>query len=375
LVLSVSSNHSRPVIKEVERAFGKGIVIIPVRIEEVLPSEALEFFLSAEQWLDAITPPVETHLDRLANIVKEYLLEQGPTEGEGKAAVSSTASAATGARLYQTLPVCDAAISGATKEHPFVNSIGMRFVLVPETELLFSVWETRVKDYQTFCSATGRPWEKPTFPQTDEHPAANVSWEDAKEFCEWLSAEELIRYRLPTDHEWSCAVGIGGRENKFATPQSKAGQISNVYPWGEQWPPPSDAGNYCGEECKTAAALAELKAAGYDASSWRVIEGFNDGNVFTAPVGSFRPSELGIYDLGGNVWEWCQDEIGAGSRWRVLRGGSWTGGANFLTLSSDRFLGRPAVRRGYIGFRTVIQVEADYGEPTMMAPGRRAPTA
>ena len=56
VVLSASSNRSLPVIKEVERAFDKGIVIIPVRMEEVVPSEALEFFLCSEHSLDAITP-------------------------------------------------------------------------------------------------------------------------------------------------------------------------------------------------------------------------------------------------------------------------------------------------------------------------------
>ena len=75
LLLSAGSNRSRPVIKEVERAFGKEIVIIPVRISEVVPSEALEFFLSSDQWFDAITAPLEAHLDRLASAVKEYLIE------------------------------------------------------------------------------------------------------------------------------------------------------------------------------------------------------------------------------------------------------------------------------------------------------------
>jgi formylglycine-generating enzyme required for sulfatase activity len=76
------------------------------------------------------------------------------------------------------------------KEHPFVNSLGMRFAPVPGTKVLFSVWETRVKDYQAFCDATGRSWE-PIFRQAaPEHLAANVSWEDAKAFCEWLSEKE-----------------------------------------------------------------------------------------------------------------------------------------------------------------------------------------
>ena len=62
VVLSANANTSRPVMKEVERAFDKGIVIIPVRTEEVEPSEALEFFLSSEHWLDAITPPLRRTL-------------------------------------------------------------------------------------------------------------------------------------------------------------------------------------------------------------------------------------------------------------------------------------------------------------------------
>jgi hypothetical protein len=101
VVLSASSNRSRPVIKEVERAFGKGIVIIPVRTEEVAPSEALEFFLSSEQWLDAITLPLEAHLDRLARTVEEYLVEQGWIGTENKTAASSIAPPATPERLSQ----------------------------------------------------------------------------------------------------------------------------------------------------------------------------------------------------------------------------------------------------------------------------------
>ena len=327
VVLSANANRSRPVVKEVERAFHKEILLIPVRTEEVEPSAELEFFLSSEHWLDASTPPLEPHLDRLADTVKEYLIEQGWMGMESKTAASPIAPPATAERLSEdageTREIRAARPNRATKEHPFVNSLGMRFVPVPGTNVLFSVWETRVKDYQAFCDATERSWDKPAFTQTGDHPAVNVSWQDARAFCEWLSEKEGKRYRLPTDHEWSCAVGIGDRENADASPKSKD-TIADVFPWGEQWPPPNDAGNYFGEECKTAAGLAELKAAGYDSlSSLPVIKGFNDGKVFTAAAGSFRPNGLGIYDLGGNVWEWCQDEYGPASAFRVLRGGSW----------------------------------------------------
>ena len=247
---------------------------------------------------------------------------QMPSGAESTLTGASTPVVATPATLPPITTPASLARAAATKENPFVNSLGMKFVPVPGTNVLFSLWETRMKDYQAFCDATGRSWPKPSFPQTGDHPAMNVSWEDATAFCEWLSQKEGNKYRLPTDREWSCAVGIGDREYG-ATPKSKAMKVDNVFPWGEQWPPPNDAGNFFGQECKTSAALAALKAMGWHTSKWVAIKGFNDGNVFTAVVGSFRPNELGIYDLGGNVWEWCQDEYEPGAASRVLRGGSW----------------------------------------------------
>jgi formylglycine-generating enzyme required for sulfatase activity len=132
-------------------------------------------------------------------------------------------------------------------------------------------------------------------------------------------------------------------------------KIANVFPWGQQWPPPNDAGNYFGEERKTPAALAALKAAGYDAAKWTFIKRFNDGNVFTAAVGSFRPNKLGIYDLGGNVWEWCQDKYEPSSAWRVLRGGSWDNYYRDYLLSSRRSNREPDSRDDIIGFRVVVE--------------------
>ena len=245
--------------------------------------------------------------------------------------------------------------STAPNQKPFENRLGTRFVPVPGTDVLFSVWETLVRDYQAFCEATRKEWKRPDFAQTADHPAVNVSWEDARAFCEWLSKKEGKTYGLPTDHEWSCAVGIGDREDAAQRPESYT-KIDDAFPWGDQWPPPNDAGNYFGEECQTAAALAAIKAAGYDPSKLSVIEGFNDGNVFTAEVGSFRPNELGIYDLGGNVLEWCQDKYEPGSALRVLRGGSWRNGFRDVLLSSFRriVLG-PGIRRADIGFRVVVE--------------------
>ncbi|HYG35218.1 MAG TPA: SUMF1/EgtB/PvdO family nonheme iron enzyme, partial [Clostridia bacterium] len=104
----------------------------------------------------------------------------------------------------------------------FVNSLGMKLVPVPGTEVWFSVFETRVQDYQVFCKATDRPWEPPGFEQRSDHPVVNVSWEDAMAFCDWLTGKERKegsltskqRYRLPTDREWNAAVGLALEQGK-----------------------------------------------------------------------------------------------------------------------------------------------------------------
>ena len=73
LVFSSSSNGSDHVIREVERAASKGIPILPLRIEDVAPNKSMEFFIGATHWLDAISPPLERHLDQLTRTVLELL--------------------------------------------------------------------------------------------------------------------------------------------------------------------------------------------------------------------------------------------------------------------------------------------------------------
>ena len=75
LVFSASADGSPQVMREVERAVNKGIPIIPFRIENVMPSKAMEYFLSAPHWLDALTPPLEKHLQRLVDTVQALLTE------------------------------------------------------------------------------------------------------------------------------------------------------------------------------------------------------------------------------------------------------------------------------------------------------------
>src|SRR6185312_14391296 len=76
LVFSASANASQQVRREVERAVNKGLIIVPLRIEDVLPAESLEYFLGTPHWLDAMTPPLEHHLEYLADSVA-FLLGRG----------------------------------------------------------------------------------------------------------------------------------------------------------------------------------------------------------------------------------------------------------------------------------------------------------
>ena len=78
MVLSSQSNLSRHVVKEVERAVSKGLAVIPFRIEDIVPTKDLEYFLSAEHWLDAINPPLDEHLQKLGNTVKALLTVKQP---------------------------------------------------------------------------------------------------------------------------------------------------------------------------------------------------------------------------------------------------------------------------------------------------------
>jgi formylglycine-generating enzyme required for sulfatase activity len=241
----------------------------------------------------------------------------------------------------------------------WTNSLGLVFVAVPGTKVSFSVWETRVKDFAAFATTNpkldGTNWNHALYhnvtPVSDgpDYPVVNVSWNDANAFCAWLTEIERragkipagANYRLPTDAEWSWAVGIGDRE-KSGTPKDKSARIEGVFPWGIRCPPPAGTGNFADlatRECFT---------------NWPFIEGYRDGFATTSPVGSFAPSASGLYDLAGNALEWCDDFYDSTHQQRVLRGGAWNNRGPKSLLSSYREHVAPQRFSVVTGFRCVL---------------------
>jgi formylglycine-generating enzyme required for sulfatase activity len=266
------------------------------------------------------------------------------------------------AKSAPVAPAVSADAAAATKDAPFVNTLGMKFAPVPITggatdgqRVLFSVWETRVQDYAVFASETRRGWPKPSFAQDPAHPVVLLFWDDAVAFCGWLTERErqagklapTERYRLPSDHEWSCAVGIGEREDAALPPWEKHDKLKDVFAWGSGWPPPAGAGNFSGEE-----------TAGRETNgNQKPLTGYRDEFLATAPVGSFSPNRLGLYDLAGNVWEWCEEWCDATQKERLKRGGAWDTYGRSGLGSSLRTVPGTGDRGNSHGFRCVLEVK------------------
>ena len=180
---------------------------------------------------------------------------------------------------------------------------------------------------------SGHNWENPGYSQTGPHPVAAVSWNDAKAFINWLSKKSDQTFALPTEAQWEYAA---------------RGGTTGMRLWGR------DDENAC--------SYANIADKG---NNWNNAFPCSDGYEFTAPVGSFRSNPFGLYDMLGNLWEWCEDVydkngyskhagknpvITSGGSSRVIRGGSWDiaprGGRAALRGWYD-----PNLASSYIGFR------------------------
>jgi formylglycine-generating enzyme required for sulfatase activity len=183
-------------------------------------------------------------------------------------------------------------------------------------------------------------------PETDwNKPAIHVSWNDATAYCDWLSKKKGKTFRLPTEAEWEFAAGSGAKHYKYSWGSYELSDSENV-------------GNVADET--THPKYGKLENYGF--------VGYKDGYFFAAPVGSFQPNELGLYDMTGNVWELCSDWYDAtyyanspssnprgpsSGSYRVMRGGSWFKAATDCRVAYRSNIG-PAKRGSNSGFRVVL---------------------
>ncbi|MEM1009865.1 MAG: SUMF1/EgtB/PvdO family nonheme iron enzyme, partial [Myxococcota bacterium] len=255
----------------------------------------------------------------------------------------------------------------ATKERPFKNCLGMRFVPVPilggpsvGKHILFSIWETRVRDYKAFMKTQpDREWLATKFSQELDHPAVRMTWQDAADFCAWLTQEDrkggLLTddefYRLPSDYEWSCAVGIGDVEDPLRTPGEKYEDQKRLFAWGNFWPPPPGFGNFGGEELQRDPWRGRPFPDNID--PW--LSGYEDAFSRTAPVGTFGANMFGLFDTSGNVYEWVDSfKTNAGLE-RTARGSAWNDFAMGRLRLTYRVFNDPNITFDTKGFRVVLE--------------------
>jgi formylglycine-generating enzyme required for sulfatase activity len=198
----------------------------------------------------------------------------------------------------------------------------------------------------------------------EAQPVVQITWTQAALYCNWLSEQELlpvfyqvneenevvgfnsdsVGYRLPAEAEWAWIARTDGSGNQLK------------YPWGDQLPPPENAGNF-----------ADVTAQNY---LGEIIFNYDDDHFATAPVGSFSPNQYEILDMAGNVAEWVNDFYGAvGSiggveidplgaedgQFHTIRGSSWAHGSiTEMRLSFRDFGVEP---RDDVGFRIARYLE------------------
>ena len=194
-------------------------------------------------------------------------------------------------------------------------------IVVPEhinsLPFYMDAYEVTVGQFKKFLKSSGYKPDKAInwnnvyeYSPTEEHPMVYVNWHDAVAYAKWAGK------RLPTEAEWEFAAR-GGLQNK-------------EYPWGDDKMVARDYANYNGT-------------------------GEEDKWEYCAPVGSFKPNGYGLFDMAGNVYEWCQDWYSSDQKYRVLRGGNWGDGTSALRVA-HRLDSNPNNRNLNGGIRCVANV-------------------
>ena len=235
---------------------------------------------------------------------------------------------------------------GNTGAEGFADEKPVHTVII-NYNFLIGEFEVTFQQYDTFCEGTGRSKPDDEGWGRGSRPVINVTWWDAIDYCNWLSKKEklpnaydsngnlldkngrittdpskVVGYRLPTEAEWEYAARGGNKSEGYKYSGSNNADEVAWYVVNS------------GDESLAAYSSGKLD-----------IETIKNNNCRTQQVGTKVPNELGIYDMSGNVWEWCSDWSSSYSRseqtnpfsnsgsFRVTRGGSWYQDAILIRLT------------------------------------------
>ncbi len=191
-----------------------------------------------------------------------------------------------------------------------LNSLSIDMVKIPNKNYEMGKYPVTIAEYMHFVNNVQKyypKWKEEAFEYykemnlTDNTPIMGISWYDATEYCKWLIIKTRHNYRLPTEKEWEYSA--------------RAGTTT-------RW------------------------SFGDDSSELKKYAWYNENsNGTTHEVGKKLPNPWGLYDMYGNVWEWCEDWYDKDKKSKVLRGGSW------FNYSDDHTFYHPALRDDDRGFR------------------------
>ena len=199
----------------------------------------------------------------------------------------------------------------ANRDEKPVHSVTLGSYMIMQTEVTQELWQTIMDNNPSSLKGSNRP-------------VHNVSWYDCMEFIEMLNTVSGRQFRLPTEAEWEYAARGGNKSNHYI---------------------------YSGSNI-------------VDDVAW-----YKENSLFSFPVGLLLPNELGIYDMSGNLYEWCQDWYGkyndadqmnpigpSKGAARVVRGGRWGHYANRCRVSC-RSKSKPNHKNSFNGFRIALDVQ------------------